>query len=435
MIMKRRTFIQTGMMALGTSAFHGQPSPPTGHRSREGRKESISDVRSPLAIAMWDFSWLLRHHRLGEFENWDRVLDELAERGYNALRIDCFPHLVAAGKSGRRAAEFFHPKTGWEPALWGNQFSVYSRPRESLIVFLTKCRERGIRVGLATWFLAHGTDRNREVQGLTDFVRVWDETLDLIEKNGLLNGILYVDLLNEYPLWHGFEWLKTTLEAMAPAAAPPKADGKANIPDENQASPKGKKYNPQQEEFYKDFLNEAVRQLRAKWPDLDFFASLTVDAQVPWEEMDLRNFAALDAHIWFVYHEPFGSSTGYFSNIHKMENDLGFEKTYKSMKTYWQLHKREMIEWMDQEISKRAELARRHGIPCGNTEGWGPICWMEHPLLDWEWTKEAGEVCVDLAAKHGYRFICTSNFTHPQFESLWNDVRWHKKLTTIIRRG
>ena len=151
--------------------------------------------------------------------------------------------------------------------------------------------------------------------------------------------------------------------------------------------------------------------------------------------MDLRNFAVLDAHIWFVYHEPFGSLTGYFSKIHKMENDLGFEKTYQSMKAYWQIHRRDMRDWRDQEISKRAELARRHGIPCGNTEGWGPICWMEHPFLDWEWTKEAGEACVDLAVKHGYRFICTSNFTHPQFGTLWNDLRWHKKLTTIIRKS
>ena len=181
--MKRRTFIQTGMITLGTSAFPGQPSPQAGRPSREGRTLSISEIQPPLAIAMWDFSWLLRHHRLGEFENWDRALDELAERGYNALRIDCFPHLVAAGKirpTGKPSSSI--RRAVGKPALWGNQYSIYSRPRESLIVFLTKCRERGIRVGLATWFLAHGTERNREVQGLTDFVRVWDETLTILLK-------------------------------------------------------------------------------------------------------------------------------------------------------------------------------------------------------------------------------------------------------------
>ena len=44
--------------------------------------------------------------------------------------------------------------------------------------------------------------------------------------------------------------------------------------------------------------------------------------------------------------------------------------------------------------------------------------------------KEAAEVCVDLALKHGQRFICTSNFTHPHFKRLWADVAWHKAITT-----
>lgn len=48
----------------------------------------LSELKKSLAIAMWDFSWLLRHHRLGEFEDWDKVLDGLVARGYNAIRID-----------------------------------------------------------------------------------------------------------------------------------------------------------------------------------------------------------------------------------------------------------------------------------------------------------------------------------------------------------
>ena len=433
-LMKRRKFIQSSMMALGTSALPLARSKPVDDRSRAlpRRGGSLTTIQAPLAIAMWDYSWLLRHHRGGEFADWDRALDGLAERGYNALRIDCFPHLVAAGKTGERQEEFFHPKGDWKPALWGNPYSMYSRPRESLIAFLTKCRKRGIRVGLATWFLAHGTERNRDVQGLDDFVRVWDETLTIIDKNGLLDGILYVDLLNEYPLWHGFEWLERTLDSMADT--PKKADGNADIPNGNPALSKGIKYNPRQKAFYENFLNEVIGRLRAKWPNLDFFASLTIDDQVLWEEMDISRFAALDAHVWFVNYDPFTRETGYMK-IHMLENDLSFEKTYRAMKEYWRDHRQEMTGWMDQEIGKRAEVARKHRIPCGNTEGWGPVFWMEHPLLDWEWTKEACEAAVDLAVKHGYRFICTSNFTHPQFRTLWDDVEWHKRLTSKIKKG
>ena len=78
--------------------------------------------------------------------------------------------------------------------------------------------------------------------------------------------------------------------------------------------------------------------------------------------------------------------------------------------------------------------ASKHNIVCGNTEGWGPIFWYDHPELDWKWVKECGEICVDLARKHdNYKFICTSNFTHPQFKGMWKDKKWHQKITSAIK--
>jgi len=65
----------------------------------------ISKTDKPLAIAMWDFSWILRHHRYGEFENWEQVVSGLAERGYNAIRMDAMPQFVVSTK---KAALFAH---------------------------------------------------------------------------------------------------------------------------------------------------------------------------------------------------------------------------------------------------------------------------------------------------------------------------------------
>jgi hypothetical protein len=42
----------------------------------------VSQLKHRAAIAMWDFSWLLRHYSTGEFENWDIILDGLVKRGY-----------------------------------------------------------------------------------------------------------------------------------------------------------------------------------------------------------------------------------------------------------------------------------------------------------------------------------------------------------------
>jgi len=94
------------------------------------------------ATAMWDFSWLVR--RTGdeaEYADWDRVLDELAERGYNCVRIDAFPHLIAQGRDGRLVEQFtVLPQSG--NFMWGNHKPVQVEPRKALIEFIGKAAER-----------------------------------------------------------------------------------------------------------------------------------------------------------------------------------------------------------------------------------------------------------------------------------------------------
>lgn len=45
----------------------------------------------PLAITMWDFSWIERRWDGAGFEDWNAALDGVKERGYDAVRIDAFP--------------------------------------------------------------------------------------------------------------------------------------------------------------------------------------------------------------------------------------------------------------------------------------------------------------------------------------------------------
>ena len=44
---------------------------------------------------MWDFSWLERRWPGAGYEDWAQALEELRERGYDAVRIDAYPHLLA----------------------------------------------------------------------------------------------------------------------------------------------------------------------------------------------------------------------------------------------------------------------------------------------------------------------------------------------------
>jgi hypothetical protein len=391
--MERREFIKYSALGTGTVLFP----------AILGCKRSPKSLQQkPLAIAMWDFSWILRHHRYGEFENWDRVLEGLADRGYNAIRIDAMPQLLASDSDGKIIEEYRCVKDGWTPSLWGNDYTTTIRPREALLEFLPKCKKYGISVGLATWFMEHGTGRKEIFSEEGGLLRAWKETLTFLDQHELLKNVIYVDLLNEYPFWHGYDWLKEGLNE--------RSDIKL------------------QKLFYNEFITSLIKTLRSDYPQLDFFASL--DSGMPLSDIDISQFSAIDYHIWFAHH---GTIPG-LEQISARDQTLDLVSIYNNLLAHWKDNKESLIAWMDDRLTTISGMASLHQIPCGNTEGWGPIFWYDHPELDWKWVKEAAEVSIELALKHdNYKFLCTSNFTHPQFRGMWDDISWHQKMTRMIK--
>lgn len=401
------------------NSLAADPKPSTGVRSR----------KQPVAIAMWDFSWLERHYPGGEFENWDKVIDELVARGYNAIRFDVFPALVAPEPDGKILETYTLAKSDWKPALWGHQYTTQINPRQALKEFIPRCLDRGLLLGLSTWFMRAEA---KKIEGLDGFVRVWDQTLKFLKENNLLHNIYYVDLLNEYPLFSGFSWLRGHMDAQKQKRAQ-----EAKAAGANMWQAKMNDYNDEKSRgFYIGFANDAIERLQKSWPGLDFLFSQTNHYNADWTAMSPSRTAAIDLHDWFVMDSLLTNGTGYWENIHSMAaNDLQFAHVQETLMKNWNAHKAALVENMDKHMANVAAVGKKYGKPLGNTEGWGPINWMDHPALNWDLAKEAGEICSKLARKHGYRFICTSNFTHPQFPRLWADVTWHQRLTSIIRNG
>jgi hypothetical protein len=177
-------------------------------------------------------------------------------------------------------------------------------------------------------------------------------------------------------------------------------------------------------------MQSTIRSLNEKFPDIDFFASL--DSAMDLNLIDLSNFDALDYHIWF---EHTGRIPG-MDSIRSRDQSIDYRRVNSNLKVYWDENKGSLVKWMDERISTISNTARNNNIVCGNTEGWGPIFWFDHPELDWKWVKESAEICVDLALKHdNYKFICTSNFTHPQFKGMWEDLKWLQQITARIKQG
>ena len=64
-------------------------------QSMKEKAMELFKIDRPFAITMWEFSWIERRWPGAGYEDWDQALTELTDRGYDAVRIDAFPHLMA----------------------------------------------------------------------------------------------------------------------------------------------------------------------------------------------------------------------------------------------------------------------------------------------------------------------------------------------------
>jgi len=73
-----------------------------------------------LTMAMWDQAFVLRHAPGGSFADYDRVLDETVERGYNTVRLDPMPQWVDLSRP-EKVLKWPDPKMPLMPWCWNNR--------------------------------------------------------------------------------------------------------------------------------------------------------------------------------------------------------------------------------------------------------------------------------------------------------------------------
>jgi hypothetical protein len=369
---------------------------------------------SRLAIAMWDFSWLVRRHgNEAEYVNWDQVLDELAIRGYNCVRIDAFPHLVAGGPDGDRSERFtILPQPRTFP--WGNHSPVEVEPRKALTAFMGKAKERGIRAGFSSWFVDDTLHRCNSVRTPEDFTRIWLETLKFIDSEGHLDIVEWVDLCNEFP---AINWA---------VGAYPLIFGS----DSNGEM----KWNQKVLQAVQRYIDESIAPLRKIYPKLKYTFSLQVPEDLM-KKLNLRSFDLIELHIWLTEDGLFGSAASqlfdYYEERGEPPPQVGFgPMIYRADKKGW-------IRILEGLLSSKAEWAREVGLPLYTTEGWATVFYKDMTsdgkAKEWTWVKELCAHAVSIAVEKGWAGLCTSNFCQPHFRGMWSDVRWHQEMTNLIR--
>ncbi|WP_421724513.1 cellulase-like family protein [Bauldia sp.] len=362
----------------------------------------LADLKRPRAITMWDFSWLERRWPGAGYEDWDQALDELVERGYDAVRIDCYPHFIGKDPNGRWLVS-----SDEQTGDWGTPGDLWIEPGPGLIAFIGKCRDRGIVVGMSTWFKDDPTHARMDIASAKQHADLWIATLRFVEEADprLLNSILYVDLCNEFP---------------HPKWAPFLYGRDRDVKAERLAGPR-----------LTEWMAESIGGVRAAYPALDYTMSFS-DQFADWDEMNLEPLDFLEPHIWMAHPalSDFAEKAGFsYSDPNRDFNRfvreaeslyLSDRATYHAVLTGW--------------IEKAAEWSRRHGKPVITTECWAVINWRDWPMADWEWIKNICALGTRNAAATGrWSAIATSNFCGPQYRGMWRDISWHRALTDEIK--
>ena len=401
--MERRNFIkkaavlaaagQAGLMAVKADSFV----------SENLQMEKLK-MKSPRAITMWDFSWLERRWPGAGYEDWDLVLDGLTLRGYNAVRIDAYPHLVAENPNKE-----YTLLPVWNTQMWGSPDINKVIVQPNLNIFISKCKDRDIKVGLSCWYRQDTEMILMKIDGPEKMAENWIKTLDSIAKDGLLDNLLYVDLCNEWPgdLWCPYF---------------------KNDPPE-------KTWGYWHTEKSMDFMKKSIEIVRTAYPELPYCYSFTGGDPKLYVEKPLQFFDLLEHHTWLAqinegeYDKAMGYTYERFSPESYKNMVANYEKAYYDRKPYWQ-------NQLTDEILLVARSAAAAGLPLITTECWGIVDFKDWPLLKWDIIKELGELGVQTAASTGqWLAIATSNFAGPQFVGMWRDIEYHQKLTSIIRNS
>lgn len=403
--MKRRQFVRNvaAVSLFGpASRARGSLNSVTSSNGGETRPSPETKAVRPRAIAMWDFSWLERRWPGAGYEDWDMVLDQLKERGYNAVRIDAYPHLV--GEDPNREYVLLPV---WDQNMWGSPAVNRVRVQPALNEFIARCKARDIKVGLSSWYREDTDNIRMKIVSPAKMAENWIKTLDSIRKQNLLDALLYVDLCNEWP---GDIWTPYF----------------KNDPPE-------KTWGYWHTDKSMEFMRNSIAVLRDACPEIPLCFSFTGGEPKLYATKDLSFFDLLEHHTWMaqINDGEYDKKTGYkydrFSSESYKSLAANYERVYREKPEYW---RKILID----EIHLVADSAKAAGLPLITTECWAIVDFKDWPLLNWEIVKELGALGTETAAATGqWAAIATSNFCGPQFVGMWRDIGYHLKLTQIIK--
>jgi hypothetical protein len=385
----------------------------SGRPLRPGTAFDMRDWLEPrrLTMVMWDQTFLFRHVPGGPFEDYDRVLDEAIERGYNTLRLDPLPQLLDLSHPEK---VFSWPKPQVPYLPWGRDRALEAPVAEWLIEFMEKLLRRGLHYTLSAWWSSSSEDGSVVIGNHLQGAELWRKMLDDWKRRFGFEGLVYVDLVNEIPFF-----LPGFLDRIA----------KETGVDWFSAP---ERFTKEQVALLVNELNPAMAMLREAFPELRFTGSCHGDMR--WLDVPVP-FDCLDVHFYADADPAWTERTRFRTYMPRLFKEASWhsdfsqrcQQTHRSIAPMLRARQRA-------KVAAFAAWANERGTPLTTSESWASWYYYDSPDLDWGWLLEWAEWSVEDAIEFGMWGWTPHNYCQPQFAN-WKDVRWHRRLTDRFLRS
>jgi hypothetical protein len=386
---------------------------PTASSAAAGRwdvREALTPNR--LTMVMWDQCYALRHGPGGSFQDYDRVLDEAVERGYNTLRLDPMLQWVDLREPDREL-HWPDPRQPFMPWNWNT--AVTGPVGRWIVEFMEKLLARKLHYTLSAWWFCgeqQGPALRRVPRSHVEAAEMWSETLEQYRRRFGFEGLVYVDVANEVPYF-----LPGFLDAFTQQTG-----AGWGVP----------RFSDAQVAFLAKDLNDAMALLARAFPELRFTASIHGDLR--WLQVPVE-FDCLDVHFYADADPRWTTRTGFAEHMSRLFTDDAWHpdfndrclRTHRAVAPMLRARQR-------QKLSAFAAWAVQRGMPLTTTESWASWYYFDSPNLDWGWLLDWAAWSVEDALEFGMWGWTPHNYCQPHFVN-WRDVRWHQKLTGRFLRG
>ena len=364
-----------------------------------------------LAITCWDYAWPLGSAYGVVPGAVEASLDEVVTRGFNTVRLDPYPHLLATPAN---SVHLDHCEILAEPdrrrGLPGGAVTVPIR--KAFRRLLDAAAERDLKLWLTSFFLPDSRARRSFVRRPGDFVDVWVETLDLIRQWGHLDTVVAVDFCHHFPFP---PWSHGPIRRLFGQS------GQRSLPE---------RWNREQEEGVERYLLEVPRALRAHFPEIRFGLSAAAADSEHLRQLDTSELDFLELGLWLDDDPRFRLATGADLPVPGILGRRLVAPLRGALLDATGDHWRGRLQ---EQLDRRLAFVRVRRLQPVLGEGW--LAPLGNPVdLNRRWARFT-ETVVAQAVAAGVSALTPTSLAAPHNDWLWQEADWLAHLNHLILTG